>query len=302
VKPSSPSLWPGALNYAGRVGFSIVVIAMLLAALNLVFMVHKRLLDTDAGLKNLTPFNVSRPAAGTARNVSVHPFWPEFPHDTVGNVQSSVLNGIQVITEEWDCGASADDILSYYREQMTARGWEDTTKQTYGFQPEMHTSLDDYENQQFIDKYRNVMDSTLMLNRGDWTLRVSTEPSPNGFHQTTVRFYAAQTASIMDVAEEATASVIPKGRLNQLPLDVVQKSGTEDYHTTIGTKNEPSKQAFIDALADAEAKGWKPKFFRQQTHGYFAWLIKGKQYGALSVSDVQPGQACTVTLIEVTPH
>ncbi len=57
---------------------------------------------------------------------------------------SSLINGIQVISEEWDCGLSADDILSYYREQMTARGWEDTTKQTYGFQPENgNASLDD---------------------------------------------------------------------------------------------------------------------------------------------------------------
>ena len=109
MKPSSASIWPGALNYAGRVAFSLVVIAMLLAALNLVFVVHKRLLDTDAGLKNLPPLNVSRPANATAGNAAARPFWPEFPHDTVGNVQSSVLNGIQVITEEWDCGASADD-------------------------------------------------------------------------------------------------------------------------------------------------------------------------------------------------
>ncbi len=149
---------------------------MLLAALNLVFTVHKQLLDTDAGLKNLAPLHVSPPATTLASKVSVQPFWPEFPHDTAGTVQSSLINGIQVISEEWDCGASADDILSYYREQMTARGWEDTTKQTYGFQPEMHSSLDDYENQQFIDKYRRVVDSTLMLNRGDWSLRVSWGP------------------------------------------------------------------------------------------------------------------------------
>ncbi len=237
---------------------------MLLAALNLVFKVHRALLDTDAGLKSLPPLYVGRPAPATVgRRFAQVLSGRNFRTITAVPRNRPVLNGIQVITEEWDCGATPEDILTYYREQMTARGWQDTTKQTYGFQPEMHTSLDDYENQQFIDKYRNIMDSTVVLNRGDWTLRVSTEPSPkNGFHQTTVRFYAAQTASIMDVAEEATASVIPKGRLNQAPLDVIQKSNGDNYHTMISTKEEPPKEAFRDALADVAAQGWRPVLYK----------------------------------------
>lgn len=301
MKQTSSSAAPGVLNYTARVILSVAAIFVLLAALNLVFKVHRALLESETGLKSLPPLYVGKPAPAQVSDASLKPFWPEFPHNNGGTAQSSVINGIQVITEEWNCGASADDVLSYYRDQMAARGWEDTTKQTYNLQPEMNEMPDDTEKEQYISNYREVTDSTLVFNRGDWSLRVSTEPAKEGFHQITVRFYAAKTASIMDIGEEAMASVVPKGGQKQSPLDVVQKSNGDNYHTMISTKEEPPKEAFRDALADVAAQGWKPVLYKTQPHGYFVWLVKGKQYGALSVMDEQQGHGSSVTLVEVTP-
>jgi hypothetical protein len=185
---------------------------------------------------------------------------------------------------------------------MAASGWADATKQTYDLQPELKATPDEAERQQYISNYRAVTDSTLVFNRGDWTLRISIQPAKEGFHQITVRFYAAKTFSIMDIAEQATASFARTPGRNPEPLDSVQKNGREDYHTTMTTKNKPSKDAFRDALTEVESQGWRPVLFKQPPQGYFAWLVKGKQYGALSVMDVSPGLTCTVTLIEVTPH
>ena len=301
MKQVSPSAGIGVLNYAVKVVLSVAAIVALLAALNLVFRVHRMLQDSESGVQNLPPLYVGKPAAAHASDAPVQTLWPEFPHNNGGTVQSSVINGIQVIAEEWDCGASPDDILSYYRDQMTARGWQDTTKQAYNLQPEMNEMPGDTEKEQYISNYRDVTDSTLVFNRGDWSLRISTEPAKEGFHQTSVRFYAAKTPSIVDVGEVAMASVVPKQGQKESPLDVIQKSDGDNYHTMISTKLEPSKDAFRDALADVTGKGWRPVLFKRLPQGYFAWLVKGQQYGALSVRDEHQGQSSSVTLIEVTP-
>lgn len=265
----------------------------------MVFQVHRFFLDSESGANSLPSPYASKPVPAPVSDASAHPFWPEFPHSGAGMVQSSVINGIRVITEQWNCGASEDDVLSYYRDQMAARGWEDTTKQMYNLQPELNAFPDDTEKGEYINNYRNVTDSTLILDRDDWSLRISTEPAKEGFHQITVRFYAAQTSSIMDIAGDTMASLIPKRGQKESPLDVVQKSNGDNYHTTISTKAEPPKEAFRDALADAVAEGWRPALLKPEPRGYFAWLVKGKQYGALSVMD-EDGRS-TVTLVEVTP-
>jgi CHAD domain-containing protein len=142
-----------------------------------------------------------------------------------------------------------------------------------------------------------------MFSRGDWSLHISAEPSWKGFRQTTVKFYAAQTSSFVNLAQDTAAAVV-KSQGPQQPLDVLQNSANEDYHTTITTKNEPPKQAFQDALEEEIRKGWKPTFSlpeKQPSSRYFIWLTKGQRYSALSVQLTQQGDS-SVTLVEVTPH
>ena len=122
--------------------------------------------------------------------------------------------------------------------------------------------------------------------------------------RTTVKFFAAATPSIKDLfAGMEPAFEKHPGQPNQ-PLDAVQQSGGQTYHTTIVTKNKAPAQAFQEALENLGAQGWKPVIYlpKQSTRpGNFAWLVRGKEYAALSVKALPQGRTSSVTLTEVTP-
>ncbi|HEY1789983.1 MAG TPA: hypothetical protein VGJ73_17690 [Verrucomicrobiae bacterium] len=287
-------------SYTAKIFISLAAIAGLLMALHMVVKAREFLMSAQQSIKSRPPLGAGRPAASTLAATSVVPLWPEYPHNGSRNLQSVMINGVQVITEQWDCGNSSDEVLSYYHDQMTARGWEDTTEQSYSIRPELRpNSLDDPK---FIEDYRNTKASNLMFSRGDWTLHISTAPSRKGFRQTTVKFYAAQTSSFLNLAQDTAAAVL-KSSVQQQPMDVLQSGSAEDYHTTITTKNEPPQVAFQDALEEEIRQGWKPTPVpqRQSSTAYFAWLTKGQRYSALSVQLTRQG-ASSVTLVEVTPH
>lgn len=287
---------------AGRLLLSLMVLAGFLLALSLVINVHKFLLASEAGLKNPPRLYVGKPAVA-AGNPSVRPLWPEFPHSDPGNFQSAVINGVQVMTEQWQCGNTPEEILSYYREQMTARGWQDTTEKAYSLQPELGAGTNGVEDERYVSNYRKIMNSTLVFNRGDWSLHISTEPSSEGFRQTAVQFYAASTPFIGSLFQRMTSAAMENK--NGRSLDVLQDSSSEHYHTTITTKNEPVPQALQETLVALGAKGWKPVYIPKQEAAKgssFVWLGRGRQYAALSITALPHGMGTSITLTEVTPH
>ena len=300
MKRSAPSIGLGVLSFTAKLFTSLAAIIGLLMAMHMVVKAHKMLLSAQQGITSRPPVYAPKPVVSTAGDSSVIPLWPEYPHNGPGNLRTAMIDGVQVMSEQWDCGNSPDEVLSYYHDQMTARGWQDTTEQSYSLQPELHpNSLDDPG---FINNYRNTRDSNLMFNRGDWSLHISTEPSRHGFRQTTVKFYAAETSSFLNLAQDTAAAVV-KSPVSQQPMDVLQGGANEDYHTTIKTENEPPRVAFQDALEEEIRQGWKPAFSlpERQSSGYFVWLTKGQRYSALSVQPTPQG-ASSVTLVEVTPH
>jgi len=46
------------------------------------------------------------------------------------------FNCVRFVSETFLSTASAGEILDYYRDQMAARGWEDTTERTFELEPE----------------------------------------------------------------------------------------------------------------------------------------------------------------------
>jgi hypothetical protein len=293
------------LNIAVKSVLSLIFIVMLLLALNLVMFAHRAFTNSQAGLKNPSPIFVGQPVSRVVRS-SVRPLWPEFPHNNdPGNFHTSIINGVQMMAEQWDCGASPDEILSYYRDQMTARGWEDTTKQTYGLHPELRTSANDLETPDYINNYRKIMGSTLMFNRDDWSLKISAEPAQNGFNQTTVTFYAVASPSVVDFFGQMASSIAGNHDKPGKPLDVVQDNGTEHYHTTMFARTQSADQTFQDEVKELETRGWRPAVMlrqKQTPNGYFVWLVRGKEYAALSVTRAPQGQGSSATFTEVTPH
>jgi len=110
--------------------------------------------------------------------------------------------------------------------------------------------------------------------------------------------------SVVDFFHQMASPLMPNQGPSGKPMDVVQRSGNDLYHTTMTAENEPPAQAFQDAVTDLASKGWKPRAMlpkKQTPNGYFIWLTKGKQYAALSVT-VMPDGKSSVTITEVTPH
>jgi hypothetical protein len=119
-----------------------------------------------------------------------------------------------------------------------------------------------------------------------------------------VKFFAAATPSVENFFLGMSSGVVANKEGDGRPLDVRQENGSEHYHTTIAAKNETPAQAFQAALAKYGALGWRPVMMlpKEKTpSGYFAWLVRGKQYAALSVNISPQGKSSSVTFTEVTP-
>lgn len=289
-------------NYAGKVLLTLIVVFVFLFALQLVLRIHALFLASQS--HTAPPIYVGDAARYRSANPDIHPFWPEFPRNSARNAHTSIINGVQIITEEWQCSASPADVLAYYREQMTARGWQDVTEETYGLKPEGRESAYELQDETYLKNYRNVLDSNLVLSRGQWNMHVGVQPGKGIGPQTAVRIYAAAAPSITEFFEGVGSSLVDAGNQVGKPLEAVQEGAGGRYHTTIQTRKKSQAEAFQEALADLQSKGWKPLMVlpRQQARsGYTAWLVKGSQYAALSVSPSPQGQGSSVAFTEVTP-
>jgi hypothetical protein len=225
-------------------------------------------------------------------------FWPQFLGSDHSSVHRAIINGVQIISQAWDTTTSGRDVIDFYRRQMIARGWQDLTEETLQFRPELRPE------ERYLSIYQATMDSDLILNRGGWSMQVTTFPSKQEIGQTTVSVCVASTPSLKDFLAQLVSSSAENTTQGGQPLDVVQESGTDIYHITIAVKDEPLVQAFQSALADFGAKGWRPVMALPEERtpsGYFAWLVKGKQYATLSVAALPQGGGSSVTFTEVTP-
>jgi hypothetical protein len=253
---------------------------------------------------------VTQPAIGSQKVIerTKDVFWPRFPAHTAPKLQDMVINGVELIAENWETTASSPEVLGYYRQQMLARGWGDVTEETLNLQSGIRDQGEGenrLQDPRFLELYRGLMDSTLVMNRGSWTLRVTTEPGKNHLAQTKVTISAASTPSLLGYSE-ALKSALSGGRnagRTDKAVDVVEHIGKEHYHTTIVARSETPAQAFQEALVNLGTRGWRPVMFlpkQERGSGFFAWLVTGKQYAALSVS--LSAQGSSVTMTEVTPE
>ena len=302
MKPPVSTAVSAFFNYAGKLLLTVIVVFIFLFTLQLVMKIHALFL---ASRSHTAPsIYTGHPAPAVSHDSVKHPFWPEYPRNTPGNIQSAVINGVQILTEEWEAGASALEILAYYREQMIARGWRDVTVETYKLQPELLEVVNGSQDERHVNNYRNIMDSTLVLSDGEWSMHITAEPSKKDVQKTAVKIYAAATPSIKNCFAGLGAALVGNRGPADSPLVAEQQNGKEHYHTTIVAKNETPAQAFQEALAKVGAEGWQPVLFLPKSRtqsGFFAWLVKGRQYAALSVSLLPQSQGSSVTLTEVSP-
>jgi len=292
---------PGVFfNYTVKVLLTFAVVFVFWLALNLIVKVQAVFLASHG----MPPIYAGHPSPAVSSRPAVHPFWPEFPRGNAGAIQSAVLNGVQILTQEWEAEAPPSDILSYYREQMTARGWRDVTEETYGLQPELREGASNPQDESYVSRYHSVMDSTLVLTSGAWSMHLTTEPGKKDNQKTAVKIYAAATPSIKGFFEDLASSVVGKQGQDGRGLDAVQDNGSEHYHTTITSSSGAPARVFQESLASLGAQGWRPMLIlpkRQTSSGCFTWLVRGKQYAALSVNKTPKGAGSSVMFMEVTP-
>jgi len=225
-------------------------------------------------------------------------FWPQYFGSDHSSVHQATINGVQIINQAWDTTSSGRDAIDFYRRQMMARGWQDVTEETLEFQPELRPD------ERYLGFYQSPKDADLILRRGGWTMQVTTFPSKQEDGQTTVSVCGASTPSLNEFFAQLVPSSGEDGIKGGPPLDVVQESGSDIFHIALANKNEPPAQAFQESLTELGAKGWSPAMAlpaERATSGYFAWLVRGKQYAALAVAASPQGGGSAVTFTEVTP-
>jgi hypothetical protein len=237
-------------------------------------------------------------------------FWPHFPGGGEGVFHRMKINGVDTISEDWQTGAPAADVIGYYREQMLARGWRDATEEDYQLQPETRgpgIGINGLQNPDYVQNYGAMMESSVILNRGQWSLQVMAVPGEKGIRQTNVRVFAAETPSIKDFYLSVGAGAFENGGAGAPDgaIDTVQESGGQRCHTTVAVRNEEPRRVFSDMLRTYEENKWKYTIFhpvQQGRTGYYALLVKGESYAALSVRALAEGASSSVTLTEVSPE
>ena len=98
-------------------------------------------------------------------------FWPLFPGRIDWNSHEMVMNGVKVITEDWKTTASGSEVLTYYKQQMLARGWRDVTEETYKLRPETRdpgVSKNSLQDPNFVDTYSVLMECESCV--GPWIM------------------------------------------------------------------------------------------------------------------------------------
>jgi hypothetical protein len=245
---------------------------------------------------------------GAGFDTEIETFWPHFPGSAGSVAHRMTVNGVDTISENWQTAAAPTLVIDYYKQQMLARGWRETTEESFHLQPERRVAKqgrDGLQDPEFIAKYDAIMSSSLVLNRGNWSIQIMAVPGQQGIRATDIRIFAAATPNIKDFslvlfpdlkdgADPARAKTI----------DTVEENGGQRCHTVITTTAKEPFRYFQDALEEYQSKNWSFISVSPVEPGrpeYFACVVKDKAYATLSVRPVPKGQGASVTVSEITP-
>jgi hypothetical protein len=237
-------------------------------------------------------------------------FWPHFPASVPPKSQELLVDGVNVVTESWITAAAPSEVLDYYKRQMMARGWEDVTEASFSATPDLPDIGEGRvarQDSSYQETYETIIESNLILRRGEWTMRVLTEDGESALRSTKVSIFAASTPSLFNFAEEMKSAFSGKAALggaNQA-IDVTENVGRNRYHTTVVSNPMDPHRAFQEALRLAGSQGWQavmivPREGPRFQGGDVAWLMRGKDYAVLVVKALRQGEASSVMFTEVS--
>jgi hypothetical protein len=239
----------------------------------------------------------------------VTPFWPQFPGSEESKVSHMTINGIDTISQSWRTTSPGEAVIGYFREQMGARGWKDTTAESLGLQAGTVASAGGRHGPEYEEHVLTndaLRASTLNLVRDEWSMEVVAAPDAEKGSMTDVRVLAAATPSSGDLLGALALDMFGdhepgwKGSA----IDTVEERGGLRRHTTFAVRSGEPEQVFDEVLGEYRGKGWQCMVVRspsQRQDKYFAWAVKGGEYAAVGVQGQPRGGMSSVALTEITP-
>ena len=239
----------------------------------------------------------------------MEPMWPRYPTVSTRNPVGGVLNGVRVVTEEWEGRGSSDAILDFYRGQMLSRGWEDQTERSLGLGPDLLASTTDpslLQDPGFLSQYEDVVGRTMVLGRGDFSMIVQTGSIPGRPEMNRVRITGAATP---DVVRFALGSFVPSGgpRKPQSAVPSLRyegRIGSERHQATLSVTSEHPSRAFRNALNALQRDRWRTLSQTELSAGpeHRTWLVRGKQHALLSATPDGSGRGTALAFAELGPE
>jgi hypothetical protein len=233
--------------------------------------------------------------------------WPEYQGAKRIGYSTSVINGVEVVSEETLWRTSPAEALIFFKTQMEARGWVDLTTEEFGIQPELlNLGKNSAEAESLGQVFDRLLGSELVLARGPWRIHLSVLPDGSSpATRTRASIFAAKTASLKEfsntlIETAAKSSSKPGGQI----VDSFSGTARESFRTTMRSDARSPMQAFASSINDLREQGWQQVAKippAPGNHQHFAWLSRGREYAALAVNRPDGSRETVVTLVTVSP-
>lgn len=254
------------------------------------------------------PLLLQRPARAEPAARATVP-WPKFALRAQQDAQECVLNGVRLLSEEWEGPGTPEAVLDFYRGQMQARGWTEETEEALGLSSATLASTANkraLEDPVFLRRYQEIVDSNLILRQGEWSMHVTVRRSGIEPGQVAVHIAAAKVPSLAQFASGVVQGFNSptRGRQGQPTLEHEESRGGQRYRTVLSTKSGSLDGVFRDALAELARDQWQVLI---QSNGErqsrrFAWLVRQDAHLAMCVTPAPGGGGVSLARTEVRPN
>jgi hypothetical protein len=176
--------------------------------------------------------------------------WPPYPGAHGHPISEMTINGVRTQCEEWEVSAAPDQVLEYYRHQMLARGWKDVTGESFGMEMDGSPAAPQLDDTDVMLQYARIMENSLVLTRGRWTLHVAVSDGSRPW-KTTSRLFAAETPDIRSLLTRMREGADGE------PFVAEEDSGNFTYRTSISKSTKNPREALDERMKSLGISRWQ---------------------------------------------
>lgn len=250
-----------ALDIALRVSLTVVVLVLLWMGIRLIALVHGMTESPGhASEPNLAPFAGSALAEERAEQRARFPL-PLFPGAQDPEFGEMEFNARPFFRCDYDVSARPEEILFFYRNQLSARGWRDITEDAIRQaaimqQPEQQGVLD-FQNETFLRFYDHIMKTQASFSRSGGHVQVVVKPGAQSW-STRVGITYIEYSSPGELSQELQRSLGVGGidQPNSGPATFAQNLGGQRAETTILTSRLLPGDYRNDLVDQYRNEGW----------------------------------------------